>query len=87
MLIRNIREQHGFNEDPPTSTPALSGLRGKLERALERSVFSYPLSKFLPPHILSTDFLATCTIQKPTFCSSLYKTQMTTHMQWTSSLH
>ncbi|KAF8267008.1 hypothetical protein EI94DRAFT_1731509 [Lactarius quietus] len=35
-LIRIIREQHGFDDDHSTPSPAVSGLRGKLERALER---------------------------------------------------
>jgi hypothetical protein len=37
-LIRIIREQHGYDDADAHSTPspAVSGLRGKLERALER---------------------------------------------------
>ena len=35
-LVRIIREQHGFDDDQSTPSPAVRGLRGKLERALER---------------------------------------------------
>ncbi|KAI9443898.1 hypothetical protein H4582DRAFT_2071449 [Lactarius indigo] len=35
-LIRIIREQHGFDDDQSTPSPAVRELRGKLERALER---------------------------------------------------
>jgi hypothetical protein len=35
-LIHDIREQHGFNDDNSTPSPVVLGLRGKLERALER---------------------------------------------------
>ena len=35
-LIRIIREQHGYDDAGSTPSPAVSGLRGKLERALER---------------------------------------------------
>lgn len=35
-LIRIIREQHGFDDHHSTPSPAVHGLRGKLERALER---------------------------------------------------
>jgi len=35
-LIRIIREQHGFDDDHSTPSPAVRELRGKLERALER---------------------------------------------------
>ena len=35
-LIRSIREQHGFDDDHSTPSFAVSALRDKLERALER---------------------------------------------------
>jgi hypothetical protein len=35
-LIRIIREQHGFDDHQSTPSPAVRGLRDKLERALER---------------------------------------------------
>jgi hypothetical protein len=35
-LIRTIRARHGFDDDPSAPHPAVSELRGKLERALDR---------------------------------------------------
>jgi hypothetical protein len=35
-LIRSIREKHGFDDHRSTPSPAVRGLRGILERALER---------------------------------------------------
>jgi hypothetical protein len=36
QLIRDIRAAHGFDNNRSTQDPAVLGLRGKLERALER---------------------------------------------------